>query len=323
MKKNILIVHSEGIGDSVLALPFLSLLPGLFPGAILNIIVGRGRREIYYGLEKFVILETHETNALRRILAIDYDIVFDLNNSPKHVTEYFTGIDLKYKMYVGFVKPTVILNEIQIPFQSEIPRWKEYLNLILSLNPSGTLEGRYSIATSKTSKDLRTLLFNFKSKTPIFCIAPGASSHNEKRWPVNHFADVISFIKKTMACRIVLLGDISEIEIGDKIIRLVKSKIHNLIGITTIGCAMEIINKSAFVIANDNGLLHVAGLLNVPAIGLFGPTSSSKWHPLGDRCQVVQSLTNSILDLKPSVVIKKCLQMIESDNHLQAFVRDQ
>jgi len=41
-------------------------------------------------------------------------------------------------------------------------------------------------------------------------------------------------------------------------------------------------------IGNDSGITHLASVLGVPAIALFGPTNSRRWRPIGPRTKVIQ-----------------------------------
>jgi ADP-heptose:LPS heptosyltransferase len=43
----------------------------------------------------------------------------------------------------------------------------------------------------------------------------------------------------------------------------------------------QMISKACFVIGNDSGPMHLAGMLGTPGIALFGPTSPLRWGPVG------------------------------------------
>jgi ADP-heptose:LPS heptosyltransferase len=288
------------------------LLPIVYPEAKLYLIIGRGRKELYYGLKRYILFETNEKVKISKILKKYYEIVFDLNAGDKHVINFFRGIVLQYHLYIGFKKTIVIRNEIQISSNNGIPRWKDYLNFLPESNTSISWDGSYRLTTSKASKNLCRLLFSFKTSYPIICIAPGSSKF-EKRWPSNYYAEVISFLKGTIPCNIVLLGDNFEILLGEEITNLLNFQIHNLIGISPIGCAMEIISKCAFVLANDSGLFHISSLLNTPALGIYGPTNSEKWSLLRLNCYKIQSQTGNIKDILPSQVIEKCLTIFKHE----------
>jgi heptosyltransferase-2 len=46
---------------------------------------------------------------------------------------------------------------------------------------------------------------------------------------------------------------------------------------------------AAAAVSNDSGLLHIAAAMDVPAIGIFGPTSPWHWAPLNALAAIVQA----------------------------------
>jgi ADP-heptose:LPS heptosyltransferase len=42
-------------------------------------------------------------------------------------------------------------------------------------------------------------------------------------------------------------------------------------------------------VGNDSGVTHLAGLLGVPTVALFGPTHPLTWSPLGPRVRVIRA----------------------------------
>ena len=59
----------------------------------------------------------------------------------------------------------------------------------------------------------------------------------------------------------------------------------------------------ALYVGNDSGVTHLAGLLGVPTLALFGPTEPALWAPLGQRVVARQSPTGRMEDLSPETVI--------------------
>ena len=55
-----------------------------------------------------------------------------------------------------------------------------------------------------------------------------------------------------------------------------------LAGKTTLRQLGACIERSALVVTNDTGVLHIACALRAPAVALYGPTSPQLTGPLGD-----------------------------------------
>lgn len=307
----ILTVHCDGLGDAVFAIPFLRRMPLKYPGARFFLIAGSGRRELYSGLSGHLVLETKEKNRISEILENEFDMVFDLNGSGRHVTEYFQGVSLRYHMYTGFEKQATIKDEIRMPVSADIPRWKEYFSFTGSIAETAQWDGNYDLVTARASSDLRRLLISPGRGCPVASIVPG-SAKSEKIWPASYFAEVIDFLKAGFGCKIVLLGNGQEIKIGEEITGLLEFPVDNLIGITTLGCAMEVIKMSTLVLGNDSGLFHIGGLLDVPALGLYGPSDPLKWSFPGKYSHVLASPTGKMEDIPPSQVMGLCAALMTS-----------
>jgi ADP-heptose:LPS heptosyltransferase len=95
-----------------------------------------------------------------------------------------------------------------------------------------------------------------------------------KRWPAERFAAVGEHLLTMNLDAVVLVGGQSEREQCRPLIELAarEPRIIELIGVTTVGELMAVIQSSALVIANDSAALHMAVGFDRPSVGLFGPT---------------------------------------------------
>jgi heptosyltransferase-2 len=119
---------------------------------------------------------------------------------------------------------------------------------------------------------------------PVVALAPGAVGPS-KRWSTAAYA---SLAQKLAAdgFAVWVLGGPAEKPLAQQIAE--RSGASDLTGpdlreaILALACA-------AAAVSNDSGLLHVAAALDVPAIGIFGPTSPWHWAPLNALAAVVQA----------------------------------
>jgi heptosyltransferase III len=58
---------------------------------------------------------------------------------------------------------------------------------------------------------------------------------------------------------------------------------------TLLELAEALTGASAFV-GNDSGPGHLAGVLGLPTVCLFGPTDPGRWKPLGPRVRTLRSM---------------------------------
>ncbi|NEX14958.1 MAG: lipopolysaccharide heptosyltransferase II [Prosthecochloris sp.] len=108
----------------------------------------------------------------------------------------------------------------------------------------------------------------------VFC--PGAKYGPAKQW--NNFPDLG---RQLTAERIVVLGTNEERAAAGEIVRSAPGRVTDLTGRTSLQEAAAVMSAARAVVSNDSGLMHLAGFLGVPVIGIFGSTSPAWTRPLG------------------------------------------
>jgi heptosyltransferase-2 len=144
---------------------------------------------------------------------------------------------------------------------------------------------------------------------PIYDLAmhPGASTEN-KRWPSSYYADLLGRLPQDW--RIALVGLQSEVkEIMDAL-----SDTRQLTVVTgTLRDAIEAMARARVVLTMDSSSRHLASLLSVPVISLFGP---SNFQPATRSNADAVQLSASGLSCQPCerrqcrYQIVYCMQMI-------------
>jgi heptosyltransferase-2 len=119
---------------------------------------------------------------------------------------------------------------------------------------------------------------------PVVALAPGAVGPS-KRWSAAAYASLAQNLAAD-GFAVWVLGGPAEKPLAQEIAR--RAGASDLTGpdlreaILALACA-------AAAVSNDSGLLHVAAALDVPAIGIFGPTSPWHWAPLNALAAIVQA----------------------------------
>lgn len=112
-------------------------------------------------------------------------------------------------------------------------------------------------------------------------LCPGAAFGPAKQWP--SFPDLVRGIPET---RVVILGDGRDRGSAGPIAAAAPDRTVDLTGATTIEQAAGIIASVRAVVSNDSGLLHLAGFLGTPAVGVYGSTSAVWTRPLGESVRI-------------------------------------
>jgi lipopolysaccharide heptosyltransferase II len=115
-------------------------------------------------------------------------------------------------------------------------------------------------------------------------LCPGAEYGPAKRWLPERFAEVAA----TVGGEWVLFGTGKDAEVGAQIAQSLGDRCLNFIGKTTLEQLIEELRKCRLLLTNDTGTMHLATLLGVPVVAVFGSTEPSLTGPLGSGNRVLR-----------------------------------
>ncbi len=115
-------------------------------------------------------------------------------------------------------------------------------------------------------------------------LSPGAT-HATKRWPVERF---IALAERIEADELLLVGGPADVPLLDAMRAALGARVADLRVETldVLGLVEAIATLDALV-SVDTGPAHIAAALGVPTAVLFGPTSPTRWGPIGASHRVV------------------------------------
>jgi lipopolysaccharide heptosyltransferase II len=102
-----------------------------------------------------------------------------------------------------------------------------------------------------------------------------------KRWPLSSFAAVADQLTKEGSGPIVVIGSHAEQGEVNQLKAIATSSLIDLSGGVPLGCLPALLSRSALLITNDSGPMHVAAAVGTPVVALFGPTSERRTGPYG------------------------------------------
>jgi heptosyltransferase III len=116
-----------------------------------------------------------------------------------------------------------------------------------------------------------------------------ATSQPKKEWPLAHWAELYRLASAAGHEVLFSSGPARrEQELLDGLRRLVPG-LPTLPTLPELATFLAVLGRAQVYVSGDTGPLHLAAGLGVPTIGLFGPSSSRIWAPLGKRHQVIQA----------------------------------
>lgn len=138
-----------------------------------------------------------------------------------------------------------------------------------------------------------TLQLNVAPKKPkqrhAVAIHPG-SGGAQKCWPVASFAAVITSLWR-QGTPVTLLGGPADVQRLQEVLHHLPADINQdtlniLDNQPLLEVAQHLLSCSRYL-GNDAGITHLAAMLDIPTIALFGPSDPTVWHPIGRYVDVI------------------------------------
>ena len=110
-------------------------------------------------------------------------------------------------------------------------------------------------------------------------VHPGSGSP-DKCWPLEKFVKLTEKVKRLKKDVRVLIGEVETERWSAEQV----ASIEKVAPVRRIGTYLELLNElrtASLMIGNDSGPGHLAGIVGVPTLVLFGPTDPAMWRPLG------------------------------------------
>lgn len=128
---------------------------------------------------------------------------------------------------------------------------------------------------------------------------PGAGS-GKKCWPAERFLELAGLLKNSGRQVQVILGEVERERWPRQQIEGFALNAEVKEPQTFVELKDVLTGASAFV-GNDSGPGHLAGILGIPTISIFGPKDPARWRPLGPR---VTTVTGEWKELTPHRVLE-------------------
>lgn len=288
--RRVLVVRLSALGDILLATPAVRAIARRFPEARVDWLVeaaylplvesNPNARAVAYD-KKGAHAGVRGLLALRRALASEsYDLVVDLQDKPK--SRLFHSLAPECLAWhkrtpaqallsmVGREAPLTRAHAVDLYFEALEPLGlkPEDRRLELRLSPGREAEAAKALPAGR-----------------IAAVAPGAR-WTTKRWPAGKFAEVV----RALAARgfsPLLVGGPGDAEV----LAAVRAELGGAVPDTVslgVGALAAAVRRSAVLVSNDSGPVHLASALGVPVVAVFGPTSPERWRPLSERSEVAR-----------------------------------
>ncbi|MHC5076075.1 MAG: glycosyltransferase family 9 protein [Planctomycetota bacterium] len=217
---------------------------------------------------------------IKQLRAAKYDLIVDLQglfrtgclawlsgckkriglSEAREFARYF------YTDKVSHTQKNIHMVDCYLSIVGEIGIQRQESSFVLAINP------RDSDSVDKLLRDNKVDQHNYA------VLIPG-SAHADKCWPVENFARIAERIHNEFGLYIISSGTASEKIITDKLKTVSKVPIVDFAGLTSLGELVSLIKGAQLVVSNDTGPGHIAAVLNVPLVMIFGRANPARVGP--------------------------------------------
>jgi len=318
--QRILVIKLYGIGNVILSVPLLKNIKHHFPNAKITLIVEDRAKEIAYMLNSYYDCLT--IVSMKNTLTCKIDLVKKLMSSKADVIfSTFPMTNNNISRLLPFISSKYIIGYPQPGFEKFYTHPLSFYyfdhEVILNLKMLHCFRGR---GLSDLDDSLETqinldvnhnqlLVIQKAKKKYKFVIGFHCGSRidlKQKRWSEKNFSELMKILSSQYECMNILLGGFSEINLNTRIAQEINEGALNMAGKLTLKETCAVMKNLDLIITNDSGLLHVATLIGVPAVALFGPTNEKKNGPWGDPLKY--TILKSDMDCRPCHAVGKPLE---------------
>ena len=302
--KRILVLRYRFIGDTILTVPFLRNLRKAEPDAYIVWVVAPGSSEVVRGIpyvDELVYWDpvtihadsrgAHRTLTaklafIRQLRDKRFDKVYVLKRSlSSAIMAFLTGAPKR----VGFnTEGRGLLLTTRVPYRHEQHEVQNFLDVLRADGVPVTDDH----LEAWLSNDERRFAERFLADAgippgmPLVAIHPFAANP-QRAWHLDNFIELAGRIRTELGAQVIVFGGERDRGAIEPITAALASPPVFAIGSTSLRETMALLDRCAFLVCNDSGIMHLAAALGVPLIALFGPQSPVKFGPWGKNCRVV------------------------------------
>jgi len=145
-------------------------------------------------------------------------------------------------------------------------------------------------------------------------LCPGAEYGPAKQWLPERFAEAAAKITAQSSAQWILFGTKNDAAIGEQIAAAIGDDCVNRIGQTTLEQLIDELRQCRLLLTNDTGTMHLAALVGVPVVAVFGSTEPLLTGPLGNGHTILRHHVEcSPCFLRECPIDFRCMKAVSAD----------
>jgi lipopolysaccharide heptosyltransferase II len=321
----ILIRSSNWLGDAVMSVPAVRAIKGGRPDAHITIAAPAKIAPMWNLIQEVdaIIPLPHISflavvRLLRQQIAFDVAILFP-NSLRVALETLLSGIPRRVG-YRGHWRSWLVNQIVREPRKPGPPEHHSlrFLRIAHGCGAETCKDGGLPlIAHARGSNQLSTL----NPQLLKIGLCPGAEYGQAKRWLPERFADAAAKISAQSSAQWILLGTKSDTAVGQQIAAAIGDHCVNRIGQTTLDELIDELRQCRLLLTNDTGTMHLAALVGVPVVAIFGSTEPQLTGPLGNGHIILRHHVEcSPCFLRECPIDFRCMKAVTADEVAHAVL---
>jgi len=301
----VVIRSSNWLGDAVMNVPAVRAVKVSRPDLHLAVLTPQKLADMWEQVEEVdEVLALDDSSSVfqaARLLREKFDVAIVLPNSFRTAVEVFLA-QIPRRVGLPGHHRKWLLNQIPKPRKSgkhPIHHATRYLRIVEKLGANPT--------TVEVARRLTA-----KSDLVRIGICPGAEYGPAKRWPVERFRAVMEEVSRRRECVWVILGVTKDRPLAQCLLDGFSGQAEDLTGKTSLKELITELQSTRLLLTNDTGTMHLAALLEVPTVSIFGSTEPLLTGPTGNNHTVIRHQVEcSPCFLRECPLDFRCMKSIE------------
>ena len=348
--RSILIIQLDHIGDAVISTVLFPALRRHYPRAAIEVLCGVWNQELFEACAEVKRVHVSRVNRFARgrrglwMLAIfwwgwklkrrRFDLGIDVRGEfPIALLMWLAGVRRRAGWDCGGGGFLLTESPRYVPGRPEVESRAALLaelGVDVSI-PVARLRPRFDPGPAARRHVAADTTRWASTTRPTFVLHVGAGT-SAKRWPVDHWCELVRQLRVARDVRVLLVGDRSDSVIARRIAeKLSMGDVIDLTGRYGLRELAALIGRAELFIGTDSGPAHLAAAVDTPAVVLFsGTNDTAQWRPCGSQVLVVRypvpcapchhahcPLTGHpcMSELRPAAVMQAIAELVDDPNH--------
>lgn len=299
--KNILLINTTAIGDTLMCTPAIRAIREAFPAAHITSFAGQSALKVLEGnpaIDEFIESPGRVNmnylvrlkGLISRLKSKNFDLAIVLHgNDPEAVPiACLSGAPFRLSMTSSVFNEHLTWYSPSGSGSHVIDEKLRALNVLGIKAKDKRMEMRL---TNAEEQEAGSILDERGFNGPLACIHPFGSKPT-RSWPIENAALLADSLCDELGFDIVMLGGTKkrELEGSKRIAAMMKNKALFTAGEIDLRTSAAIIKRSIVVISTDSGPMHIAETFNVPLVAILGSTLATSTGPLSESSIVLQDM---------------------------------